>query len=152
ALGEARGDHDLLAELLGRRILLCRSARDRARLWLKRARLYRDVLAREPETYRCLKEAYANDPDDLEATQMLRAAAAGRGEWALVAELLYREIDAAATSAEKARLHEELAAIYEERLLDPDGAIRNYESALELQPAAGAPPPALARLYAVTGR
>jgi tetratricopeptide (TPR) repeat protein len=152
ALGEARGDHDLLAELIGRRILLSRSARDRARLWLKRARLYRDVLDREPETYRCLKEAYANDPDDLQATQMLHGAAAARGEWALVAELLYREIDAAATAADKARLHEELAAIYEERLLDIDGAIRNYESALELQPSAAQPPGALARLYALLCR
>src|SRR5262249_29096873 len=152
ALGEARGDHDLLAELIGRRILLCRSAQERARPWLKRARLYHDILNREPETYRCLKEAYANDPDDLEATQMLRGAAGARGDWALVAELLYREIEAAATAAEKARLHEELASVYEDRLLDIDGAIRNFESALELQPGAPVPPGALARLYALLCR
>src|SRR5262249_34592915 len=66
--------------------------------------------------------------------------------------LLYREIEAAATAAEKARLHEELASVYEDRLLDIDGAIRNFESALELQPGAPVPPGALARLYALLCR
>src|SRR5262249_20261233 len=151
-LGEARGDHDLIAELLGRRILLCRSNHERARLWVRRARLYREVLGREPETYRCLKEAFANDPDWPEAARELGAAAAIRGEWALAAELLYREIDGTEDPAERARLHAELAALLEERLHDADGAIRNWESARDLDPTAAVPPAALARLYARAGR
>jgi tetratricopeptide (TPR) repeat protein len=152
ALGEARGDHDLIAELLGRRILLCTSNHERARLWVRRARLYRDVLGREPETYRCLKEAFANDPEWLESARELRRAAGARGEWALCAELLYREIDGSGDTAERARLHAELAAVYEERLHDADGAIRNWESARELDPHAPVPPAALAHLYARAGR
>src|SRR6185503_16460452 len=71
-LAERRGDWDFVAELLGRQILHCTTPAARAALWLRRARLYRDVLGREPEAYRCLKEAFANDPTLSEASQALR--------------------------------------------------------------------------------
>ena len=82
----------------------------------------------------------------------LRELAATRGEWALVAELLDREIEAANDAETRARLHIELAQVYEEHVLDVDGAIRNYASAMELDPRGVTPPAALARLLALAQR
>src|SRR5262249_1708575 len=113
---------------------------------------YRDELGREPEAYRCYREAFANDPSFLDAAQALRAMAAMRGEWGLVSELLYREIESVDDLGEKATLHVELALIFEERLHDVDAAIRNHESALSLDPNETVSPPALARLYAAAQR
>ncbi|RMH44403.1 MAG: hypothetical protein D6689_02410, partial [Deltaproteobacteria bacterium] len=148
----ARGDTDALTEVLGRRIVAAASGRDRAQLWYRRAKLYRDVLHREPETYRCLKEAHANDPTDRDIAYALRSVAMARGEWALAAELLYREIDSAPTDVEAAALHLELAMIYDEKLFDAGQARVNYEQALALDPDIPAAPAPLARLYELAGR
>jgi tetratricopeptide (TPR) repeat protein len=151
-LAEARGDYDLLSELIGRQILIAPDPQSRAELWLRRAHLYRDVLVREPEAYRCLKEAFANDSSLVSAAHELRAMATTRGEWALCAELLYREIDATESADDKAELHMELGLVYEERILDVEAAIRNYETAFALAPQAPTPPAALARLYGLVQR
>src|SRR5262249_57502714 len=74
------------------------------------------------------------------------------GERGPAAELLNPEIDGTEGPAERAHLHAELAALLEERLHDADGAIRNWESARDLDPTAAVPPAALARLYAKAGR
>jgi tetratricopeptide (TPR) repeat protein len=147
-----RGDTDALTEILGRQIVAAASGRERARLWYRRAMLYRDVLHREPETYRCLKEAYANDPNSRDAAYALRSISMARGEWGLAAELLYREIDAAPNTTEAAALHLELALIYDEKLIDAGQARVNYEQALALDPDIPAAPGPLARLYELAGR
>ena len=87
-------------------------------LWRRRAKLYRDALGRDAEAYRCLKEAHACAPADPEIAYQLRTAAMVRGEWALVASLLYREIAAAPTPRDRGALHLELALIFEEKLDD----------------------------------
>jgi|GEM_PF-5632763 len=143
---------DAVAEVLGQQIELASSRPARARLWYQRARVYRDILHLEPETYRCLKQAYANDPTDRDMAYALRSVAMARGEWALAAELLYREIDGAASTMESAALHLELALIYDEKLLDANQARVNYEQALALDPDIPAAPAPLARLYELAGR
>ncbi len=147
----ARGDAEALSEVLGRMVVLETDPGQRGQLWRRRARLYRDALHREAETYRCLKEAYACDPDSGEIAHELRAVAMVRGEWALAAELLYAEIAAAADQREAGALHHELALIFDEKLLDPDGARLNYEQALALDPDIPASPEPLARLYELSG-
>ncbi len=146
AIAEARGDHELGAELLGRRILICDDPAERARLWLRRALLYRDRLGREPETARCLKEAYANDPANLEVTRALRELCVARGEHALAGELVYREIEGTADPIARAALHVLLASLYEGDLRDREAAVRNLESALALDPESPGAAEALARL------
>ena len=146
------GDDDALSEILGRRIVAAADSRERARLWYRRARLYRDVLHREPETYRCLKEAHANHPGDREIAHALRTVAMARGEYALVAELLYREIETADDDVERAALYLELALIFDEKLLDSHQAQVNFEEALSLDPGIRAAPAPLARLYELAGR
>lgn len=151
-LYERTGDADGLSEVLGRQISLTGDGKARAQLWRRRARLYRDVLHREPETYRCLKEAYANDPDSGYIAYELRSVAMVRGEWALAAELLYAEIAAAEDRQEAAALHHELALIFDEKLVDAEQALVNYEQAVSLDPQIPASPRPLARLYDLSGR
>ena len=124
------GDSDAMTEVLGRQIVATADAYQRAVLWQRRAILYRDLLHREAETYRCLKEAHACAPDDADIAYELRAVAMARGEWALAAALLYREIAAATTARDRGALHLELALVYDEKLLEPDQARVNYEQAL----------------------
>ncbi len=145
------GDMDALSEVLGRMTVVVEDPAQRAKLWFRRARLYRDLL-REPEAYRCLKEAFANAPEDAEIVYGLRTVAMARGEWALAAELLYREIEASFTTVETAALYLELALIYDEKLGDPEQAEKNYEQSLDLDPEIPAAPRPLARLYELGGR
>jgi tetratricopeptide (TPR) repeat protein len=151
----ARGEADAVSEVLGRMIVAARSRAQRAALWFRRARLYRDLLHREAEAYRCLKEAFANQPDSGEIAHALRSIAMARGEWGLAAELIYREI--AATPAEggdrdAAALYHELGLIFDQKLGDAEQAQRCYEHALGLDRAIPAAPKPLARLYELAGR
>ena len=147
-----RGDADLVSEVLGRMVLATEDRKARAALWFRRAKLYRDLLHREPEAYRCLKEAFANDPDQADVAHALRSIAMARGEWDLAAELCYREIDAAGDPGECAAIYNELGLIYDEKLLDAEQASRCYEHALALDPEIPAAPRPLARLYSMAGR
>lgn len=162
----ARGDADAVSEVLGRMIVATEDRLLRAALWSRRARLYRDLLHREGEAYRCLREAFANDPDSGDIAHALRSIAMARGEWGLSAELLYREIAAAgaagaATAAassdgdagqEVAALYNELGLVFDQKLGDAEQAQRCYEHALGLDPAIPAAPKPLARLYELAGR
>lgn len=141
------GDYDALAEVLGRLIVLSSSREERARLWFRRALLYRDVLDREPETYRCLKEALANDPGHREVAEALRVAAAARGDWTLVAELLHRELATTHHPGARAAVYARLGAVYEQRLLAPERALKAYEEAAVIDGSNLEARVGLARLY-----
>ena len=152
-----RGAADAVSEVLGRMIVVTDDRVRRGSLWFRRARLYRDLLHRDGEAYRCLKEAFANDPDSGDIAHALRTAAMSRGEWGLTAELLYREIAAAASghgdaSRETAALYNELGMVFDQKLGDAEQAQRSYEHALTLDPAIPAAPKPLARLYELAGR
>jgi len=140
------GDTESQANVLGQLIEHASEPSARAELWFRRARLYRDELRREHDAYRCMKEAYANDPHSADIANSLRSMAMARGEWPLAAELLYREIAGASDDRERAALQLELGMIYEQKLMDPRQAIRNYRQALELDPSIPAAPEPLARL------
>jgi tetratricopeptide (TPR) repeat protein len=154
-LAAARGDHERQADLLGRAAALTADRRERARLALHRARLFQTELGRELDAYRAYKEAVACDPSLRDAARGLRALAESRGEWALAAELVYRELSSA-DDAERVALHVELGRLLEEKLLEQDEALRNYEQASELAKATGraaeAPFAELIRLYANLSR
>ncbi|MEO8705292.1 MAG: tetratricopeptide repeat protein, partial [Kofleriaceae bacterium] len=146
------GDITAASEAIGRQLLVTEQPAARATLWRRRARLYRDTLGRDAEAYRCLKEAHACSPVDPEIAYQLRTAAMVRGEWALAASLLYREIASAATPRDRGALHLELALIYEERLDDEAQAQVNFEQALAFDPTIPAAKLPLARRYETVGR
>ncbi len=146
------GDVTAASEAIGRQLVLSDDPDLRAALWRRRAKLYRDSLGRDAEAYRCLKEAHACAPADPEIAYQLRTAAMVRGEWALVASLLYREIAAAATPRDRGALHLELALIFMEKLDDPSQAQVNFEQALAFDPTIPAAKAPLAQRYEATGR
>lgn len=140
------------SEAIGRQLVLADDPEAKAKLWRRRAKIYRDALGREAEAYRCLKEAHACAPADAEIAYQLRTAAMVRGEWALAASLLYREIAAAPNPRERGALHLELAMIFEEKLDDAAQAQVNYEQALAFDPTIPAAKVPLARRYEQIGR
>ena len=142
-----QGDIAAASEAIGRQLVLTDDPEAKAKLWRRRAKIYRDALGREAEAYRCLKEAHACAPADPEIAYQLRTAAMVRGEWALAASLLYREIAAARDPRERGALHLELAMIFEEKLDDAAQAQVNYEQALAFDPTIPAAKVPLARRY-----
>jgi tetratricopeptide (TPR) repeat protein len=146
------GDVTAASEAIGRQLVIADDPDTKARLWRRRAKVYRDALGRDAEAYRCLKEAHACAPADPEIAYQLRTAAMVRGEWALAASLLYREIAAAPDPRERGALHLELAMIFAEKLDDAAQAQVNYEQALAFDPTIPAAKAPLARRYEEIGR
>jgi len=146
------GDVTAASEAIGRQLVLTDDPDLRAALWRRRAKLYRDALGRDAEAYRCLKEAHACAPADPEIAYQLRTAAMVRGEWALVASLLYREIAASTTPRDRGALHLELALIFLEKLDDASQAQVNFEQALAFDPTIPAAKAPLAHRYEEMGR
>jgi len=146
------GDITAASEAIGRQLVAIDEPSERAILWRRRAKLYRDALGRDAEAYRCLKEAHACAPADPEIAYQLRTAAMVRGEWALVASLLYREIAAAHSPRDRGALHLELALIFTEKLDDAAQAQVNFEQALVFDPTIPAARAPLAKRYEQIGR
>ena len=146
------GDVTAASEAIGRQLVLTEAPHARSALWRRRAKLYREALGREAEAYRCLKEAHASAPADPEIAYELRTAAMVRGEWALVASLLYREIAASHHPRDRGALHLELALIFQERLGDADQGQVNFEQALAFDPTIPAVRAPLAKRYEAVGR
>ncbi|MEO8845923.1 MAG: hypothetical protein ABI591_09085 [Kofleriaceae bacterium] len=146
------GDITAASEAIGRQLMMTEDATARSVLWRRRAKLYRGALGRDAEAYRCLKEAHACAPADPEIAYQLRTAAMVRGEWALVASLLYREIAASHNPRDRGALHMELALIFQERLDDPDQGQVNLEQALAFDPTIPAVRAPLAKRYESVGR
>jgi tetratricopeptide (TPR) repeat protein len=146
------GDITAASEAIGRQLVAVEDPVQKATLWRRRARIYRNAIGRDAEAYRCLKEAHACNPADPEISYLLRTAAMVRNEWALAASLLYREIAAAQHPRERGALHLELALIYHERLDDLAQAQVNFEQALAFDPTIPAAKPPLAARYEALGR
>jgi tetratricopeptide (TPR) repeat protein len=146
------GDITAASEAIGRQLVINDDPEAKAKLWRRRAKIYRDALGRDAEAYRCLKEAHACAPADPEIAYQLRTAAMVRGEWALAASLLYREIASAPDPRERGALHLELAMIFQEKLDDAAQAQVNYEQALAFDPTIPAAKSPLAQLYEKIGR
>jgi len=149
---EDRGETERLARVLEQLTTLSSSRQERAGLFYDRAILARDEYHDDMLVYEYLKEAAANDPDDPRFSHALRTIAMARGEWALAAELTYREISASTDTEELGALYLELALIFDEKLLDAPQALANYEQALTLDPTIPAAPRPLARLYELASR
>jgi Tfp pilus assembly protein PilF len=146
------GDVTAASEAIGRQLMLTEDPVARSALWRRRAKLYRAALGRDAEAYRCLKEAHACSPADPEIAYQLRTAAMVRGEWALVASLLYREIAASHNPRDRGALHMELALVFQERLDDPEQGQVNLEQALAFDPTIPAVRAPLAKRYESIGR
>jgi tetratricopeptide (TPR) repeat protein len=144
-LQREHGDLDAASETIGRQIVATADPTRRAELWHRRAMLYAQQ-DRDHEMHRCLKEALANDPESPEPLALLCASAEHRGEWALAAELYYRQIALCVDARARAQLLLGLARLYAGKLDDPEQAARNYEEALATDPELVAAQAELSRL------
>lgn len=147
-----QGDRSKIGRVLEQLTTLSNTPKERASLFFERASLARKEQRDDVLAYEFLKEAAANDPDETRYSHALRTMAMARGEWALAAELTYREIAATSEEDEQGALYLELALIYDEKLLDAAQAVINYEQALALDPEIPAAPKPLARLYELANR
>ncbi len=150
-----KGDAEKQVEPLGRAMQVATERTVRARFALQRAQLYQEALGRDYDAYRAFREAVACDPQLLDAIRPLGEMAEARGEWALAAELRYQEIGATANASAKAKLHEKLARLFDEKLAEAEEAVRNYEQAVQLHgddAAARGPLAEVVRLHAAQQR
>ncbi len=152
ALHVQAGDLPAAAEAIARQLDAIDDDGAKAILWLRRARLARGAPDREAEAYRCLQEAHACAPADPELAYELRTVAMVRGEWALAASLLDREIAASDTPRDRGALHLELALIFDEKLGGESQALANFEQALAVDPSIPAAKAPLARHYEAARR
>ncbi len=146
-----RGEDEALAEVLEQLTHRSESRQERAEFFFERAMLARSNGENDARAYEFLEEAAANAPDNLTYSHTLRTVAEARDEWALAAELLYREIGATDSPEELGALNLELARILDEELQDATAALINYEQALALPNTFAATGP-LARLYELASR
>jgi predicted Zn-dependent protease len=126
------GAWEPLTEVMGQEITLTPDPTVRARLWLRRALLFRDILDRDRDALRCLREAVAADPENLEAVTALRDYALERGEWETSLQLLAREVEAEPEPDRRSRLHLRRAEIFDQKLGQSDAAIGELQAALAL--------------------
>lgn len=110
-------------------------------------RIYEEHLAsprKAADFYQRAFELQPHHPGILHACRRLFSQA---GKWDMVAEMLSNEVAATVDPRRKATLLAEQGAVLEDRLKDTEGAIRTYESALELWPAEPLAIGALERQY-----
>ena len=133
-IAEDTRDHELMVQLVGMQIDQASDDGERARLWYRRAMINRDHLEDDAETRRCLRQAVARDPGNLEANEALQTIAEARGEWHLLADLMEQRIACLDDSEDRAALHARLAHVAAEHLGQAQKALQHYEKAVALAP------------------
>jgi tetratricopeptide (TPR) repeat protein len=125
----------------------------KARLFFAKGRLLEDGLALRADaqrTYRAALDLAPNDPTLLKALEQCDQAGE---EWAELAHTYARQANAAAADPkQRAALLIRRAQVLETRLSDPEGAIAQYETALELDGGSLDAVEALKRLYYARSR
>ncbi len=111
---------------------------------------------RDPAAADAARSAYQRAleavPEHRPAFEALQRLLERAGNWKGLAELLARRVAVAADDPERRSLLRRLAAVREERLQDPDGALDALERLRELHPQDSSVLRDLQRLYAATGK
>ena len=94
-----------------------------------------------------LNRALSEDPTSDEALSLLERVYRDREEWENVIEVLLRRDRHVETDTDKSAIQKRIAAVYRERLNDPDRAVRHLVSALEFLPDDVEAASELAQLY-----
>lgn len=74
------------------------------------------------------------EPNDTEALEKLDAILEKNQMWAALADILERRVGVAAETSEKSKLLERLAEVWNERLMDPEAALRCHQQIMEIDP------------------
>ena len=120
---------------------------DAARLRLRAARIAGTKVGLKDTARAQVSAALESAPMDLDVHREAIALLGELGLWEDLAQHAEQAINLAASGADVARLHRDVAEVYAARLHDDDSAIRHYEAALAIHPTDAATARALARLY-----
>ncbi|MBI5513785.1 MAG: hypothetical protein HY909_08450, partial [Deltaproteobacteria bacterium] len=133
-LHEAAEQWGRAAEMVRRALALATPGAEGAALALALAQLEADRMHNPGETERALRRALELDPTCRAALDRLKAIAQGRGDHALLVEMLEREVALATDAKATVALYKSLAEAARAQLSDPPRAARYLEAAVALAP------------------
>jgi tetratricopeptide (TPR) repeat protein len=140
-------------ELYDAEVRLTPDPRQKARLLLAKGRLLEDGLALRQEAHKVYAFALDLAPADTVILKALEQCEFTAESWPELASTLSRQANALQSDAkQRSALLVQRAAVLETRLKDPEAAIAQYETALEIDPEARDAAEALKRLYYARGR
>jgi tetratricopeptide (TPR) repeat protein len=120
-LGQS-GDHEALAESLGRRVMITDDEGERRELRYRHANHLVEKLERFEDAIVVYNEMLASEPNDIAALDELEALLRRLSRWPEVRELLERKLEAVDGEA-KIAVQEEMARLAEEKLQDATDAV-----------------------------
>ncbi len=127
--------------------------RPKARLLLAKGRLLEDGLALRGEAYKAYRAGLGLDPSDSSLLKAIEQAELSSDEWSELAQTYARQANSLEEDPrQRAALLIRRAQVLESNLQDAEGALVQYEAALELDPDAHDALQALKRLYHGRGR
>jgi tetratricopeptide (TPR) repeat protein len=110
------------------------SGAERRGLWVEMAKMASDRLDRGADASRLYKMILAEDPDDAAALDALEKQAERDKDFATVAEVLERRVQVAAEPPARLAILQKLGTVYSDRLQDHAGALRVWRRVLDLSP------------------
>ncbi len=127
--------------------------RPKAKLLLAKGRLLEDGLALRPDAHKAYRAALDLDPSDASLLEAMEQAESSGDEWAELAQTYAKQANSLeADPKQRAALLIRRAQLMESKLQDSEGALAQYETALDIDPDALDALEALKRLYHSRGR
>lgn len=134
-LYDAAGRWEDLVETLAKELVLKPDVAAQISLHQKLGDLSRHQLGRESDALNHYRAAFELDRTNRPAASALLAGLEQRRDYAAMAKVLGEQASATQAREERARLHYQVGALFEEHLNDNSKALVAYEKALESQPA-----------------
>ncbi|MCC7385712.1 MAG: tetratricopeptide repeat protein [Deltaproteobacteria bacterium] len=106
-----------------------------ATIYLEMGRIWEEELGKQRNAAMCYQRAFHLNPKNLAVLHASRRLFTEVGNWGMVVQILQAEIDATSDAERKATLLAEKGTILEEKLRNPEEAIKAFRDALEVWPA-----------------
>ncbi len=155
-IGRRLGEHDRVAEVLGKAADACASPTSAGEILMEVARIAEDLLGDPGRAEKVYRHVTALDPGDaglvIPAAQALGRLFASQGKHDALAEVLAIEVKLEHDADKRRALYERIGTLHEEVLSQPDHAIEAWRARLADDPADSAALAALERLYERTER
>jgi tetratricopeptide (TPR) repeat protein len=150
-IGRRLGEHDKVAEVLGKAADACGSPPTAGEILMEVARIAEDLLGDSARAEKVYRRVTALDPGDsnlvIPAAQALGRIYAAQGKHDALAEVLGIEVKLEADAEKRRALYERIGTLHEEVLTQPEQAIEAWRARLADDPTDAAALAALERLY-----
>ena len=134
ALLAQAGDHEALAEALGRRVMITDDDGERRELRYRQANHLVDKLERFDDAVAVYNDMLGAEPSDLVALNELEVLLRRLERWPEVRELLDRKLEVVAGDEERTAVQEEMARLAEDKLDDAMDAVEVLQRVVSEQP------------------